>query len=200
VNEHDDENPMWVSLHTLAPDAGAGGDGAGDLACRVALPASSMAALIGAGVPTDHVARFPTWDAPHTLLADDEALAEAVRGLGVPVARPVSPYAVRQWDEREALEGAMHRFRDHDERPWGMSAYEPHTAVVLVIGAERVRGVLDRLVEVATSGIVVDARDPRDVRVFVLAALERGRAILVTAAGAQDARGDEASRLLAAIS
>ncbi|MGE3855350.1 MAG: hypothetical protein AB7G21_00185 [Dehalococcoidia bacterium] len=192
MNDHDDENPMWVARSALAAEADAA-----DLSCRVALPASSMAALIGAGVPTDQVARFPTWDAPHTLLADDEALAEAVRSAGVPVARPVASYAMRQWDEREALEGAMHRFRDHDERPWGMSAYEPHTAVVLALGAGRARDVLGRLVEVAASGLVVDARVPRDLRVFALAALERGRVILVTAEGVEDARGDAATGLLA---
>lgn len=192
-----DENPMWAPLAVLAAAASTG---AVDLACRMAVPSASMTALIGDDVPAGQVARFPTWDAPHTLLADDEALAEAVRGLGIPVARPVSPYAVRQWDEREALEGAMHRFRDHDERPWGMSAYAPRTGVVLALGIATVRGLIGRLVrEVAPSGLVIDARQPEDLRVFALDVLERGRVVFVTREGVEDVRGPEVERVLGAV-
>ncbi len=192
MNAHDDENPMWVRAAALAGEAEVP-----DLVCRIAVPSSDMAALIGADVPGTDVARFPTWDAPHTLLADDEVLAEAVRDLGVPIARPVSPYAVRQWDEREALEGALHRLRDHDEQPWGMTAFEPRTAVILVRGASRVREVLGRLVRaVASSGLVIDARDTHDLRVFALPVLERGRVILVTPGATEDLRGDDLDRLV----
>jgi hypothetical protein len=192
-----DENPMWAGLATLAGETG---DRPVDLACRIAVPSAGMTALIGPDVPAGQVARFPTWDAPHTLLADDEALAEAVRSLGIPVARPVSPYAVRQWDEREALEGALHRFRDHDERPWGMSAYEPRTGVVLALGLATVRGLIGRLVrEVAQSGLVIDARQAQDLRVFALDVLERGRVVLVTREGVEDVRGPEVERVLGAV-
>lgn len=192
-----DENPMWTGLAALAGEMG---DRPVDLACRMAVPSASMTTLIGDGVPAGQVARFPTWDAPHTLLADDEVLAEAVRSLGIPVARPVSPYAVRQWDEREALEGALHRFRDHDERPWGMSAYEPRTGVVLALGVATVRGLLGRLVrEVAQSGLVIDARRPQDLRVFALDAMERGRVVLATGEGVEDVRGSEVERVLGAV-
>lgn len=194
MNEHDEENPMWAGLDVLAPDAAPG-----QPVCRLALPASAMTALVGTGAPSADVARFPTWDAPHTLLADDDALAEAVRGLGVPVVRPVSPYAVRQWDEREALEAAHHRLRDHDERPWGISAFEPQTAVVIAVGVERVRDLLDGVRGVVTGGLVVDARDPRDLRVFALAVLERGRTILVAADGVEDLHGEPADRALIAV-
>lgn len=192
-----DENPMWTGLATLSGEIA---DRPVDLACRMAVAAASMTALIGEGVPAGQVARFPTWDAPHTLLADDETLAEAVRSLGIPVARPISPYAVRQWDEREALEGAMHRFRDHDERPWGMSAYEPRTGVVIALGAATVSRLLGRLMrEVAPSGLVVDARRPHDLRVFALDVLERGRVVLVTGERVEDVRGAETERVLNAL-
>ena len=104
---------------------------------------------------------------------------------------------MRQWDEREALEAAMHRFRDHDERPWGMSAFEPRVGVVLAIGAPTVRDLLGRLVrEVASSGLVIDARAPHDLRVFALDVLVRGRVIVVTADGAQELDAEDLDRLL----
>lgn len=183
---------MWVRAAAPAREAEAP-----DLVCRIAVPSADMSALIGADVPGADVTRVPTWDAPHTLLADDEVLAEAVRDLGVPIARPVSPYAVRQWDEREALEGALHRLRDHDEQPWGMTAFEPRTAVILVRGAGRVREILGRLVrQVAATGLVIDARDAHDLRVFALPVLERGRVLLVRPGETEDLRGDDLDRLL----
>jgi len=195
MNDTPDENPMWVALTTLAPDAAPS-----DLVCRIAIPFAVMRALIGDEVPTGDVARFPTWDAPHTLLADDEDLARLLRGLDIPVPRPVSPYALRQDDEREALNGALHRFHDHDERPWGMTAFDPRVGIVLVRGASRSSALLDQLLrEVVQSGIVVDARDPRDVRVFALDVLERGRCILVQSEEPRDLRGDEVLRAVDAL-
>lgn len=195
VNDAGDENPMWVALATLAPDAGWS-----DLVCRIAIPFAAMRALIGDEVPTGDVARFPTWDAPHTLLADDEDLARRLRDLDIPVPRPVSPYAVRQDDEREALNGALHRFHDHDERPWGMTAFDPRVGIVLVRGASRSQALLDQLLrEVVQSGMVIDARDPHDLRVFALDVLERGRCILVQPEATRDLRGDEAMRAVSAL-
>lgn len=195
VNDAPDENPMWVALAALAPDAASS-----DLVCRIAIPFASMRALIGDEVPTGDVARFPTWDAPHTLLADDEDLARRLRDLDIPVPRPVSAYAVRQDDEREALNGALHRFHDHDERPWGMTAFDPRVGIVLVRGASRSRALIDQLMrEVVQSGIVVDARDPHDLRVFALDVLERGRCILVQSDDTRDLRGDEVARAVATL-
>ncbi len=195
VNDAPDENPMWVALATLAPDAASS-----DLVCRIAIPFASMRALIGDEVPTGDVARFPTWDAPHTLLADDEDLARRLRDLDIPVPRPVSAYAVRQDDEREALNGALHRFHDHDERPWGMTAFDPRVGIVVVRGASRSHALLDQLLrEVVQSGIVVDARDPHDLRVFALDVLECGRCILVQSDDTRDLRGDEVARAVATL-
>lgn len=187
---------MWARLATLVEGAASN-----DLACRIAVPFADLLVLIGDEVPTDHLARFSTWDEPHTLLADDEELARRVRALGIPLAAPIAPYAIRQWDEREVLDAALHRFHDHDERPWGMSAFDPRVGIVLAIGAATVRPLLARLVhEVAPSGVVIDARDPRDLRVFVLDAIERGRVIAVADDSTLDLRNDdELDRLIASL-
>ena len=183
-------NPMWGPrpASTSAP--------VGALLCRIALPTAEMRALLE-GVPSVEVPRTPTADAPLVLLADDDALAERLRGAGVRVPRAAGSYAERQWDAREAAETTAHRMFDHGEIGSGvtnMAALQHRSEVALASGAERAGALLARLLdgpeEVARAGLVVDARDPRDLRVFALPALERGRCIVVRADSLEDHAAD----------
>ena len=185
-----EENPMWASLATITRDA-RGAAGEGELVCRIALPASEMRALVGDVVPTEHLTRFATWDPPQTLLADDAELAERLRAAGIAVVAPAASYGERQWDARDALEGALHRYHDHGETPWGMSAFEPDVAVVLVRGAPRILALLARLLkDIGRSGVVLDARDPRELRVFEIHSLDRDRIIVVFPDRSEEHRRD----------
>ena len=188
-------NPMW------APRPASGDASAATLLCRIALPTAEMRALLE-GVTSVEVPRAPTFDTPLALLADDADLAERLRAAGVRVPLAAGSYAERQWDAREAMETTAHRMFDHGEEGSGvtnMAALQHRSEIALVSGAARAADLLARLVdayeELARSGVVIDARDTRDLRVFALPTLERGRCIVVRRDGLDDhgASADRAS-------
>ncbi len=165
-------NPMWTPR--LEDDA---------VACRIALTTVDADALIAhAGV---EVTRVPTFDAPLALLADDAGLATQLSEGGLRVPRAAGTYAERQWDAREGAEEFAHRVFDHAEFGTGVTdlgGLDARYAVVTAAGIDRVRPAMIALLsDVAGSGAVIDARAPRDLHVFVLATVERGRCIVVQA-------------------
>ena len=163
-------NPMWTPR--LEGSA---------VTCRIALTAVDADALSArAGV---EVTRVPTFDAPLALLADDAALAARLSEAGVRVPRAAGTYAERQWDAREGAEEFAHRVFDHAEFGTGVTdlgGLEARYAVVTASGADAARQAMTALLsDVAASGTIIDVRRPADLRVFVLATLERKRCILV---------------------
>lgn len=190
----DERNPMWALRAEIAASQHAGHRGAppdpASPAIRIALPSSEVRALLDEQRGAHGVTQVITWDTPLLLLADDAPLAARLRALGVTILLRGGTYAERQWDAREALEEAAHRFYDHQEE-WGvrgMTTRQPRTTVAIVEGAPQVHALLDALLRhgVAGGGLVLDVREPRDVRVFVVDAIDAGRVLLVRAEAIED--------------
>lgn len=203
----DELNPMWATRAALAasPYAAHRGDAprAGVACCRVAIASSEVRALLDAQRGAACVTQVITWDAPLTLLADDRPLATQIRAAGVTVLDRGGTYAERQWDAREALEEAAHRFYDHQET-WGvrgMVTRQPRTTVAIVEGALQVHALLSALVGFGAptdgaddrpgAGLVLDGRDPLDLRIFVVDSIDADCALVVHAAGVEEYRRAE---------
>jgi len=182
----DEVNPMWGSRAAVAASPHGAHRGAAPVegvpAIRIALPSAEVRALLDEQRGAHGVTQVITWDAPLMLLADDAGLAAELRARGVTIVLRGGTYAERQWDAREALEEAAHRFYDHQEE-WGvrgMTTRQPRTAVAIVEGGVQVHALLGALMRHGVgAGLVIDARDPLDLRVFVLEALDADRVILV---------------------
>jgi len=189
----DEHNPMWAFRLALAGSPHAAHRGAApDLrvpTVRIALPTAEARALLDEQRGADCVTQVVMWDSPLMLLADDVALAERVRACGVTVLVRGGTYAERQWDAREALEEVAHRFYDHQEE-WGvrgMTTRQPRFTAALVQGAPQVRALLGALMRHgASAGLVIDAREPIDLRVFVVDALDADRVLLARDEGIQE--------------
>ena len=186
-------NPMWGSRQALAASPHAAHRGvapdAGVPAIRIALPSREVRALLDEQRGVDCVTQVITWDAPLMLLGDDPALAAQLRALGVTILVRGGTYAERQWDAREALEEAAHRYYDHQEE-WGvrgMTTRQPRTTVALVEGARPVHALLGALMHHGVgAGLVIDAREAIDLRVFVVDTIDADRVLLVRAEGAEE--------------
>lgn len=204
-------NPMWTRRSALASTSYAshrGGAPRDDApACRIALPLAEVSALLANGRAgeraADRVTQVITWDAPLTLLADDHDLMERIQAMGVHVPVRGGTYAERQWDAREALEEVAHRYYDHGEGEWGvhgMITRQPHFLVAIVEGASPNRSLLTALMRTGVgSGLVVDARDPLDLRVFGVESLDHGRVLLVRADRVEEHRRDAVLEVVAQI-
>ena len=205
--DHNELNPMWARRAALAasPHAAHRGDAPreGVACCRIAIASSEVRALLDAQRGAACITQVITWDAPLMLLADDGTFATQVRTAGVPVLDRGGTYAERQWDAREALEEAAHRFYDHQET-WGvrgMVTRQPRTTVAIVEGALQVHALLFALVQFGAStedageqrgaGLVVDGRDPLDLRIFVVDSIDADRALIVHPAGVEEYRRAE---------
>ncbi len=196
-NSPDDEHPIWCDRASLARRSAAlGAINVDEVVCRIALSSAEMRALLGTGAPPEGTTRIAAWDPPVMLLADDPSLATLLRAAGVDVPHVTSTFAQREGEARDRLAAATHRFEDHGEVAHG-NALDARVAVVIAWGHDRARQILDRLGrEVAQSGLVLDARAPRELRAFVVASLPAGRAIIVGANGVDEA---SASDLAAAL-
>ncbi|MGE3855922.1 MAG: hypothetical protein AB7G21_03055 [Dehalococcoidia bacterium] len=199
-----EHNPMWTDRVALAASHHAAHRGetpdASIPALRIALPSVQVRALLDEQRGARGVTQVITWDTPLMLLADDVTLAARVRALGVTVQLRGGTYAERQWDAREALEEAAHRFYDHQEE-WGvrgMTTRQPRTTVAIVEGAMQVRALLGALMHHGVgAGVILDVREPADLRAFVVDALEDDRVLLARPDGVEErARGPELERVL----
>ena len=200
-------NPMWAPRTALAasPHAAHRGDAPreGAESCRVAIASSEVRALLDAQRGAACITQVITWDAPLMLLADDAPLTVQIRAAGVTIIERGGTYAERQWDAREALEEAAHRFYDHQET-WGvrgMTTRQPRTTVAIVEGALQVHALLSALVQFGAppegagdergAGLVLDGRDPLDLRIFVVDSIGADRALVVHPAGIEEYRRAE---------
>jgi len=184
----DDEHPMWCSRAALGRrQSGLAALDDAEVICRVALPAATMRGVISSGAPPEGMTRIAAWDPPAVLLADDPALAAMLRDAGIDVPLPSSTFAQRESDARNRLDAATHRFEDHGEVQHG-SALDARVAIVVAWGAEPVRTLLAGVVREATSGVVIEARDPHNLRAFVLDAMDVGRVFLVRADATEEYR------------
>lgn len=182
----EEHNPMWAPRPVIAGSAHSAHRGAppdpGVPALRIALPMTEVRALLDEQRGADCVTQVVMWDSPLMLLADDVPLADQLRARGLTILVRGGTYAERQWDAREALEEVAHRFYDHQEE-WGvrgMTTRQPRFAVAIVQGAPQVRALLGALMRhSASAGLVIDARDPIDLRVFVVDAVGADRVLLV---------------------
>jgi len=200
----DEHNPMWADRAVIAASPHSAHRGAppspGVPAIRIALPSSEVRALLDEQRGAHSVTQVITWDAPLMLLADDSALAAQLRALGVTIVLRGGTYAERQWDAREALEEAAHRFYDHQEE-WGvrgMTTRQPRTTVAIVEGTVQVQALLGALMHHGLgAGVVIDARVPADLRVFVVDALPVDHVLLVRTDGIEEhPRGADVERML----
>ncbi len=199
-------NPMWASRAAIAasPHAAHRGDPPreGVACCRIAIASSEVRALLDAQRGAACVTQVITWDAPLLLLADDAPLAAQIRAAGMTIIERGGTYSERQWDAREALEEAAHRFYDHQET-WGvrgMTTRQPRTTVAIIEGALQVHALLSALVQFGAvsensgqqgAGLVLDGRDPLDLRIFVADSIEADRALVVHPAGLEEYRRAE---------
>ncbi|MDA0300976.1 MAG: hypothetical protein O2822_00470 [Chloroflexi bacterium] len=182
----DEHNPMWAARIVLARSSHGTHRGAAPdpsvPAVRIALPMTEVRALLDEQRGADCVTQVVMWDSPLMLLADDVPLADRLRAHGLTILVRGGTYAERQWDAREALEEVAHRFYDHQEE-WGvrgMTTRQPRFTVAVVQGAPQIRALVGGLMRHgASAGLVIDARDPIDLRVFVVDALDADRVILV---------------------
>ena len=183
----DELNPMWCPRPALAASPHAAHRGAppreGAQACRIALPSADVGPVLDAQRGAACVTQVITWDTPLMLLADDAGLAERIRATGLAVLVRGGTYAERQWDAREVLEAVAHRYYDHGEGQWGvrgMVARQPRYTVAVVEGAPQVRALLSALIRHGEpKGLVIDAREPLDLRVFVVDTLPPERVLVV---------------------
>lgn len=186
-------NPMWGDRAVLASSSHAAHRGAppdeGVPAIRVALPSLEVRALLDEQRGARGVTQVITFDTPLLLLADDAALAGELRARGLTVLMRGGTYGERQWDAREALEEAAHRYYDHQEE-WGvrgMTTRQPRTTAVIVEGAPQVHALLAGVMRYGLgAGLVIDARVPIDLRVFVVDVLDADRVLLVRPEGATE--------------
>ena len=191
-----EENPMWARREALAASPYASHRGPApredERALRIAMTSVEVRAILDGEHSAECVSQVVTWDAPLILLADDTHLADRVTALGVHVVLRGGTYAERQWDAREALEEVAHRYYDHGEGHWGvrgMITRQAHTTVAIVQGTAPVLAVLGVLMQRDDGpGIVIDARDPLDLRVFGVEALAQERVILVRTGGVEEHR------------
>ncbi len=203
-------NPMWAGRAALAGSSHVAHRGrlrtGGAQVLRIALATVHVRALRDASAhhpPAEAQTLVVTWDAPLTMLSDDEDVADALRTHGVPVPVRGGTYAERQWDAREALEEVAHRFYDHGEGVWGvrgMITRQPRYSVAVVDGGRTVRAILAVLPKHTSCGLVVDARVPEDLRVFGVETLDAARALLVRRDGVEEhARDAFVARVLSVL-
>ena len=146
----------------------------------------------------DVIAGGTTWDAPLTLLSDDEPLARQLQELGVDAQPPALPYAERQHQGDRGLQQALDEwaedFRRRGEQPPAIGGFEPGVEV-LVLAAVTLRLLLPAIArfvkDLAHGGVVIDARDPNELRIVEVESLDRDRIVTVFDDHAEELRRDD---------